>query len=224
MKKYDNVPDEILAALQAQKEERAALAALNKLGKKKCICTLPVRVAKMNILRGEKTNMEMVIVPATDIYASPEAFFDGGQFLDRNGMSYFIADTLKAFPLGHVYTGSGHICLGNIFVPAKVPIHSPQEPLETLFLHNDRRLSHGGASLILDGTTIQSIKMLLLMNGVDLCEEILQELKSGRELLSDDLIWKISVEVQQQKPLLDALNLMSQVYDLIFRKKDEEDK
>ena len=209
------VPEYVTAQLKKQKEaEKASI--LSKMGQVTKFCTTPVRSVKMALYRDGRHQMEMVIIPAVDIYVKERTFFNDGQFLSREGILYYVADTKKAFPLAHVYKDSGHLCLGNIFVPSKVPLHSPQQPLETLFLHNDRVLSHGGASLQLEHDVKQQILAILLFNNIELSDSTLDEFKTLKELLAEDTIWKLSAEVYQQKDLLNALSIMTQIYNIIF--------
>lgn len=218
MKKYDDVPEYVMEQIKKTNLSRAALA-LQEMNNEKLV-TLPVRPVKMAILHLEmkKPVMDMTIIPATDIYVKKHSSFDD-QYLDRNGLVYYVANTAYAFPLAHVFKDSGHICLGNIFVPSKVPIYSPQQPLETLFLHNDRNLSHGRASLVLSEKKISQIRLILRINGIQLSLETDTEFQAGCELLNYDTIWKLSSEVLKQKDIIPGVSLMTQIFKTIWETK-----
>ena len=182
-------------------------------------CTLPVRPARMRIYRTSKGKdaLDMTIVPATAIHVRPNGFLDEGT-MSRDAITYIVAGTDMPFPFGHVYAGSGHVCLGNIFVPSAISRYSPQQPLETLFLHNDRNLNHGGSTLKIDKKKVSEIDCILHGYGVLLSPDAEKGLVPGRELLVKDEIWNIGSDVYHALPLDMAIKAMTQVYQVVFRK------
>ena len=157
MKREKEVPAGLIAYLEHQKQE-----AEMRLSKLNLFCSFPIRVVKMRILMNDYSNDEfrMVAIPPVDVYTTNKAFLKQG-FLRKDALSYFVADTRKVFPYGHIYAESGYICLGTIFVPSAIPERSAAMPLETLFLHNDRNLSHGNSHLYIDQTEADDIKKII---------------------------------------------------------------
>lgn len=189
-------------------------------------CTLPIRLSKMRIQRGDHSDLEETFVPATTIYIKPKGFLDENH-IDRDALTYAITNTRKPFPYGHVYAGSGHVCLGNIFVPSKVPRYSPQQPLETLFLHNDRNVSHGGASLMIGTEALEEIDDILKRNGIQLEKETREAVKKGINLVATDGLWLLGADVYRKALFSEGKRIMTKIYGILFpvkmEKKEGED-
>lgn len=181
-------------------------------------CTVPVRMARMRIVTDAdyKEEFRNVIVPAVDVYVTGKTARLREGYINRDAMSYFVAGTRKSFPFGHVYNGSGKLCLGTVFVPSAISERSVTLPLETLFLHNDRNLSHGGSSLYLSETEIEEIHTLLDSYGIKL-SYLAQSIQKGVNVIAKDEIWNMSVDVAKQMALPRALEVMEQVYAVIFK-------
>lgn len=217
MKRMKEVPKSVLDYIRNENESNISdIKAI----KKSYIhfCTFPVRPARMKILGENGASFRQTIVPATTVYVRKGAFLDE-EHIDRDCLSYFVAGTGRPFPLAHVYSGSGSICLGSIFVPNKISIYTPQLPLETLFLHNDRVLSHGHASLMLDEETVDDVLYILASSNIVLGKDIKKFIILGYNLLKDDIIWQVAAAVYQQKGLKNALELMGTIYNCIFMDK-----
>ncbi len=182
------------------------------------LCNLPVRPAKMSLYRNGDATLETTVVPATSVFLSPNNPFLGDGILNRDALTYFVKGTDIAFPLGHVYRGSGNLCLGSIFVPSQVSIYNPAQPLETLFLHNDRNLSHGNAELTVNKDQWMNIKELLYDRGYTLSPEVENEFQPNESLLRRDTIWKLGAELLQQYPFMEVMRTMTLIYDIIFNK------
>lgn len=221
MKRYSEVPQSLLESILREQKERQRESQMV-LQQYKHYCTLPVRPARMKLLRirENREDMEQTIVPATSVYLGKKPFLDADH-LNRDAITYTVAGTKEPFPYGHIYQGSGHICLGSIFVPAKVSRFTPQQPLETLFLHNDRKLSHGGARLFLDEKQVQQVRFLLADAGIDLSVDADESLKAENNMLKTDGIWLIGADVYQQMELRNALRLMEKIYQVIFQQKGQ---
>lgn len=216
MKREKEIPATLLAWLAARKSQvnKKVFDTLD------IYCTVPVRAVKMRILK-EKNDGERfatVIIPAVDVYTTDKAMLKEG-YLKRDHLSYFISETRKVFPYGHIYADSGYVCLGSIFVPSAVPERSSTLPLETLFLHNDRNLSHGNSHLTISPEQSDKIHTIMEQNRINLekrSDRVVS--KPGADIIKYDEIWCLSACVAEQKPLPEALRIMSAVYDVVFEK------
>ncbi len=221
MNRQKEVPAELLAYM-----ERVKTQANNKVFNTLDIfCRVPVRAVRMRILRKdyEKEEFCTVIIPAVDVYTTGKAELKKG-FFKRDALSFFVSGTHKAFPYGHVYDGSGTICLGSIFVPSAVPERSVTMPLETLFLHNDRNLSHGNSHLVVTAETVKGIESIIGKYKIN-PSVITLDIEKGVDIIRNDELWNLSADVVEQKPLPEALRIMSAIFDVIFleeRKKEEQ--
>lgn len=153
-------------------------------------------------------DLQMVIIPAVDIMLLKRAVIDE-EFFDRDGISYRISGTNRPFPFGHIYQGSGHLCLGSLFVPCKVHRLTPMFPLETLFVNNDRNVNHGNACLYLTSEQIMAIDELLPGDKTS-------GLKPKINLIETDDLWILSAYIYQTYPLKQAISLMKAVYTITF--------
>ena len=221
MKRYSEVPQSLLESILREQKERQRNSQTI-LQQYKHYCTLPVRPARMKLLRVKegREDMEQTIIPATSVYLGKKPFLDADH-LNRDAITYTVAGTKEPFPYGHIYQGSGHICLGSIFVPSKVSRFTPQQPLETLFLHNDRNLSHGGARLFLDQKQVWQVQLLLRDARINLSVDADESLKAENNMLKTDGIWLIGADVYQQMELRNALRLMEKIYQVIFQQKGQ---
>lgn len=221
MKRYSEVPQSLLESILREQKERQR-DSQTILQQYKHYCTLPVRPARMKLLRVKegREDMEQTIIPATSVYLGKKPFLDADH-LNRDAITYTVAGTKEPFPYGHIYQGSGHICLGSIFVPSKVSRFTPQQPLETLFLHNDRNLSHGGARLFLDQKQVWQVQLLLRDARINLSVDADESLKAENNMLKTDGIWLIGADVYQQMELRNALRLMEKIYQVIFQQKGQ---
>lgn len=220
MKRIKEVPPDLLAYMDNRK--KAVESAFKQLN---ILCTFPVRAVRMKILRDmdEEEIFHTVIIPAVDVYATERAILKKG-FLKRDALSYFVSGTHKAFPYGHVYTDSGYVCLGSIFVPSAVPEYSAAMPIETLFLHNDRNLSHGNSHLFIDREMAKDIESVMRLHHIN-PSFFARKVRDGVDIIRNDEIWNLSADVVEQKTLPEALSIMESIYSIIFReerKKEEE--
>lgn len=178
---------------------------------------IPMHVANMRILTSdisEATAILPVIIPAMAIYLNESVARDG--LIARDAIGYKIASNHAAFPLSHVFDDSGWLCLGNIFVPARVPLHSPQQPLETLFLHNDRNLAHGHPHLHLTRGTKTAIGQLIR----EACgyEVVLPFEVQTTNWVAHDVLWRIGHYLLVNLPTPQAYRVMSTIFALVFPK------
>lgn len=221
MKREREMPADVITWLESQKQVNE-IKYLNNLT---LFCSMPVRAAKMKMFDSNcGTMFGTAIIPATDIYVANRAMLGEGLF-KRDSLYFFIASTATSFPYGHVFANSGGICLGNIFVPSAVPCHSPAMPLETLFLHNDRNLSHGDSHLKIDEPTAIEIERIMNQNDIQLSEYAKRVISSpGVDIIAYDEIWILSADVAVSRPLPEAIRIMQDVYDLIFEPSASEKK
>lgn len=217
MKREKEVPADLLAYLKEQKEKKATLSQMN------IFCTYPVRAVKMKVLLSKEMikndvaeGFRTVIIPSIDVYASNKPRLKDG-FLKRDALSFFVSGTRIPMPFGHVYAESGYVCLGTIFVPSAVPERAVSMPIETLFLHNDRNLSHGNSHLYITKEKCDKIWDIIKLNRIKPCG-LGERVEDKRDIIKNDEIWNLSADVADQKSLPDALYIMSQVYDIIFPK------
>lgn len=214
MKRLDTVPAQVLAAMKTD-HERAMDSVLKRY---QLFCTIPIRPVRMNVLRTieNREGLEQVIVPATSIHLKPNGYL-GKDVLNRDALTYSIAGRKQPFPYGHIYQNSGHVCLGSIFVPSRISRFCPQQPLETLFLHNDRNLNHGHAHLRLSEQQVIQIREQLKQFHISLSVDADQSIVSDHDILKDDGLWIMSADIYQQaKTLQQALACMQQIYQIIF--------
>lgn len=187
---------------------------------------LPMHTANMNIMINESTGecaIRPVIIPEIAIYIDAMGIRDDAdkryKGISRDKIEYHIVSNNASFPLSHVYSHSGYLCLGNIFVPPYVPLHSPQQPLETLFLHNDRNYHHGGPELMVTQSMVSDIKMILLYSlPKSSYKKIPIELIPGNWVINDK-IWHLSAWILTSLPKDMAFNLMQKIYNIVFPNK-----
>lgn len=215
MKREKQVPASLINYLKKQKDRN-----MRAFTSRDVFCTLPVRAVRMKMLVDKKDSDELeedfrtAIIPAVDVYTTDKAILKAGH-LKRDALSFFVAGTTKAFPYGHVYDGSGNVCLGTIFVPSAVPERSATMPIETLFLHNDRNLSHGNSHLIVKAEQVRLIERIIKDNKINL-SPLSTGVRASADIIKHDEIWSLSADVADQKPLPEALRIMTRIYDIIF--------
>lgn len=217
MKKLSEVPESALSAIQTEHQR-----ALSMLGDRKPIATIPIREVKMKIDRPsqDRSKLESVIVPEIVVYYHSRGGDDGGYYR-RNGLSYFLKETNTPFPFGHLYSSSGSVCLGSIFVPSKISLHTPTQPLEALFLHNDHHVAHGGAKVELQKKQIDKALDLLQEAGVLLSHDAKTTFVKDENIIKNDAPWIISSDVVNQLPMDRALYVMDKFFKIIFNNKEE---
>lgn len=216
MRREKEVPEELLNFLK-NRDEQKEYEKLN------IFCTHPVKVVKMKVLNnhfkqkaGKMEGFRMVIIPAIDIYVSNRPYLKDG-YLKREALSFFVSGTRVPLPYGHIYSESGYVCLGNIFVPSAVPKKAVTMPIETLFLHNDRNLSHGNSCLYIDKAKYEAVNRILFKNNIDIRKDTLSSyVIPGRNIIKNDEIWNLSADVLEQKSLPNALKIMTEIYAVIF--------
>ena len=215
LKREKEVPKDLLTYLE-QEQRRVQAASFDGLHH---FVSYPEREVKMKIVRntpeGFQDGFYSVIIPAVDVFTRGKSPLLRPGFLKRDALSFFVNGTKEAFPFGHVYRSSGSICLGSLFVPSAVPEYAPAMPLETLFLSNDRNLNHGDGHLSVNETEARAVVQLLSDAGVRLSQGFFMEEK--KNLLKNDVIWNLSADVAEQKPLPGALAVMASVYAIIFK-------
>lgn len=221
MKKLKEIPAEVTAGIKSAHEE-----ALDKLSSGVITyCVLPVRIVRMRISRTQterESTLESVVVPETVIRVTKGALLDKDT-LNRDAIRYSIANTNYPFPFGHIYKDSGHVCLGNIFVPSRISKYTPALPLETLFLHNDRNINHGYANLSLSKDVVEGILDILDKYHIKLPKSVQKYFRPDTNLIENDGLWIVSAEVVQQcVEVRKAISIMTEIYQTIFEPEPEE--
>lgn len=224
MKREKEVPEDLLKYLKSRNEKRKAMEKLN------IFCTHPVKAVKMKILDNDfckRKNIDdgtryegfrTVIIPAIDVYVSNRPFLKPG-YLKRDAISFFVAGTRTPLPYGHIYADSGYVCLGSIFVPSGIPERAATMPIETLFLHNDRNLSHGNSHLYISEGQYREIRRIIERSNIRIQTSTLADrVIPKRDIIQNDEIWNLSADVVEQRSLPDALSIMEEIYAVIFPK------
>lgn len=210
MKKTKEATPELLEAIKSV-HERALSAMLHD---KSIAQIIPIHTAMMKVLLPDgNTDTIQTIIPEMAIYVKTKS----QTTVARDAIEYRITYNNVPFPLAHVYGSSGYLCLGSVYVPPVVPIHSPQLPLETLFLYNDRVLSHGNPSIPLTNTQKQEISAYMKQVfpkfsnfDVDL---------TVANWVANDTLWRLGNYVLTNTETVDdAYNIMENVFKLIFTK------
>ena len=200
------------------------LRALNKVIKNKDFATvIPMHTAKMKITNptiGE-TSIKDVIIPELAIYTDKSSITEDKK-INRGVIDYRIANNGEPFPLAHVYRSSGHLCLGNIFVPNLISIYNPQQPLETLFLHNDRNENHGRPVIKVSVAMRKAIFQLLQSEIPSFTNE-----KNENKLPFDietpnwvqfDTLWNISAWLLERTSKQSAFTIMEEIFLILYPK------
>lgn len=173
---FESLPKEVRHGIVAQQN---ILAALN-LGSKNMIAQIPMHRANMRILFAGHSQAQIAttIIPPIRVYMTRNGIVDDPKheqqkLINHSTLVYRIAYNNNAIPLAHVYNESGYLCLGSIFVPSLIPYYSPLQPLETLFLANDRNMNHGHPQLT------------VTLPVVDQAHQIISTIQTSPRLLSN---------------------------------------
>lgn len=218
MKKLNEIPQSALAHIQTEHER--ALAKI--VSGDEAVANFPARPVNMRIQRPgrEESHIETTIIPPMDAYVSKQDIINGNM-IGTSGIRYVIPYTGKSFPYGHIFVPSGYLCLGTIFVPSTISIHNPQQPLETLFLHNDRNTGHGNASIKVSKHIIDDIFNLLAHYDIHINDDIRDTFAPNENLLRNDAPWILTAEiVKQTSDIIHATNIADAALRIMFGDKD----
>lgn len=202
MKPLKDIPDEWF-----QTNHEKALAKLSVLDKK--AFTVGMHTANMNV----NGTLKKVILPPMNVYIDEEAITDRG--VVSSHVEYRVTYNHQPFPLAHIYSGQGHLCLGNIPVPPYVSPYQLMTPLETLLLYNDRYLSHGNPKLTISKETHRQIQEFMLKTGYMLEDEL-----NGQKYLEKDVIWELTAHLltHYSNQVAYAYEQADELFQMIFRK------
>lgn len=179
---------------------KKALAKLSKC--QKAAYLVGIHTARMKIM-GETRK---TIIPPLNVFISNVT--EKGVMSDC--IDYRVTYNGQTFPLAHVFGSSGHLCLGNIPVPRFVSKYDLMLPLETLFLYNDRVLSHGNPRLrITDDQHIEIAKW---------CRNHQIDIGPNHNYLKHDTVWRIGAELLEKYSTGKAYEYADEVFSLIFTK------
>lgn len=208
MKISDTLEQRLKNTLESENER-----ALRRMMRDKQSILIPMHTANMRMLdtdeRGSETSIRRTVIPEVLITINPTAVQDG--MISRHGLYYTLAQNKQAFPIAHVYSGGGSLCLGGIFVPAFIPKYSPQQPLETLFLHNDRHVSHGNPQLPVSDEQRQAIvEIVYTLNKVFPIDV------HHNEWVKKDTLWRIGEYMLNHYPKEQAFKIMNDIFIILF--------
>lgn len=207
--KISNTLEQRLKNTLESENERA----LRRMMRDKQSILIPMHTANMRMLDtdepGSETSIRRTVIPEVLITINPTAVQD--DMISRYGLYYTLAQNKQAFPIAHVYSGGGSLCLGSIFVPAFIPKYSPQQPLETLFLHNDRHVSHGNPQLpVSDEQRRAIIEIVYSLNKVfpiDVHHD---------EWVKKDTLWRIGEYMLNHYTKEQAFKIMNDIFIILF--------
>lgn len=208
MKISDTLEQRLKNTLESENER-----ALRRMMRDKQSILIPMHTANMRMLDtdepGSETSIRRTVIPEVLITINPTAVQD--DMISRHGLYYTLAQNKQAFPIAHVYSGGGSLCLGGIFVPAFIPKYSPQQPLETLFLHNDRHVSHGNPQLpVSDEQRRAIIEIVYSLNKVfpiDVHHD---------EWVKKDTLWRIGEYMLNHYTKEQAFKIMNDIFIILF--------
>ena len=164
-----------------------------------------MHTANMKILN----KVRKTIVPPMRVYVSE--ITDKG--VVSSNIEYRIQYNHATVPLGHVYGGSGYLCLGNIPVPAFVSPYNLMLPLETLFLYNDQNVNHGNASLKLSPKQDSNVRELARRYG-------LQVNTDSTNYIPYDTLWDLGAQLLELYEKSEAFKIADQLFNIVFERKD----
>ena len=203
MKRINKLPNEIKNQILTEHQK-----ALSRMLDEKATVVIPMHTANMNIIENGKESIRKTIIPPLAVYVGD--FVVGGKVKSRE-IKYTILYNKKPLPISHIYRGSGHLCLGSIFVPQFIPAHSPQQPLETLFLHNDRNISHGNPQLPITEAQIKEVE--------EIRKTYLPNHKIDFEAnwVLNDTLWLIGSYLLETHDKETAFKIMDEVFKIVFK-------
>lgn len=174
------------------------------------LTVLPQRIVKMKVLHQKK--YRQVIVPETHIKVCNQEKNKKTYFI--GGLSYHLNNG-KAFPLAHIYSQSGLLCLGSLFVPRVISAHQLSASIDTLFLHNDRNIRHGNPSLVVNNGKRQQIIDVLQDNALHWDDNSLKY----EDWIEYDTIWNLTADILEQKEKIEAMGIVNKIFSILFNKK-----
>lgn len=208
MKISDTLEQRLKNTLESENER-----ALRRMMRDKQSILIPMHTSNMRMLdtdeHGSETSIRRTIIPEVLITVNPTAIQDG--MISRYGLYYTLAQNKQAFPIAHVYSGGGSLCLGGIFVPALIPKYSPQQPLETLFLHNDRHVSHGNPQL-----PVSEEQRRAIINIVYSLNKVFPIDVHHDEWVKKDTLWRIGEYMLNHYPKEQAFKIMNDIFIILF--------
>lgn len=200
MQKFDEIDDNLQLALMQLDHSNLSLMMSARRNKH----IIPAHVTRMKV----KGTIKQTVVPPIKLTSSQKP--KNGEYITGYIHYYLGMGDERSFPLAHIFAG-GSICVGSLPIPAKTPEFDPLLPLETLFLYNDRRISHGSPKIIVDGKMASQIKEILSDHNVNVKMAI-----SPGKWHADDSLWELGAQVIADKKEDEALIIMHQIFNVIF--------
>lgn len=230
MKIEKKLTDEQIKTLENTKENYNEL--LKNLKKSNTI-VIPSHIVNM-LLEGFK-KPQPIILP-TVLIAYNSSYSDKSKF-QLSTVSYHILNQEShkkySFPIAHIYC-SGHVCMGNIFIPSSISKLTPMYPLEALLQNNDRNFAHGNPSIPITNEKKEQLISIIsktndnyfkddkkqLIGGLSQHKtKLIQLIKkdNNNDFVYHDLLWKISNYILVNSiDYKHAKQIMTQIYNIIF--------
>lgn len=197
MKIINEIPEELLDNIHTK--------ALKSLTRDRATYTVGMHTARMKI----NGAMRKTIIPPVNIYISRVT----KQGVISSDIDYRIVYNGQTFPLGHVYGGSGYLCLGNIPVPPYVSETDLMLPLETLFLYNDR-VMHGNPKLNISNDQHKAMMSWALRNNIALNT-------TPNRYLHEDVLWDLGAQLLEKYDIETAYSEADVMFKIAFNVSQE---
>lgn len=199
MEIVDKVPDKVKENIHEQALEKMAL-------REKRAYHVGMHTANMKIMN----EIRKTIIPPMDLYISG---------ITKNGVissyiEYRVAYNNATIPFGHVYGQSGCLCLGNIPVPPFVEPHNLMDPLETLFLYNDRNINHGGAKLPITPEQDKAVRQLAARCDINVNTQ-------DCHYIENDTVWDLCAQLLEKYDIFDAFSIADKLFKIIFEREKQ---
>lgn len=176
---------------------------------------LPIHTSNMQVETEQDSEIIPVIIPPINIYIDPAGYMDDK--IAQRYIAYRVAYNNKSFPISHVFSDSGYLCLGTIFVPELIDYHSPQQPLETLFLANDRNYDHGHPNIPMTKYRMRKVQKLLNVKFIKLPDKLIKLMSQNYNWAKHDILWRITNEIlKQETDKRVAFTISDELFRIIF--------
>jgi len=199
MEVVDKVPEQVKENIHEQALEKLAR-------REKRAYRVGMHTANMKIM-GE---VRKTIIPSMDLYISDVT----NKGVISSHIEYRISYNNTTMPFGHVYGQSGCLCLGNIPVPPFVDPHNLMDPLETLFLYNDRNINHGGAKLPITPKQDDAVRQLATCYNIEVNTQ-------DCHYIENDTVWDLCAQLLEKYNIFDAFSIADKLFTIVFEREKQ---
>lgn len=199
MEVVDKVPEQVKENIHEQALEKLAR-------REKRAYHVGMHTANMKIM-GE---VRKTIIPSMDLYISDVT----NKGVISSHIEYRISYNNTTMPFGHVYGQSGCLCLGNIPVPPFVDPHNLMDPLETLFLYNDRNINHGGAKLPITPEQDRAVRRLATCYNIEVNTQ-------DCHYIENDTVWDLCAQLLEKYNIFDAFLIADKLFTIVFEREKQ---